>query len=248
MKGSDTTHSIRTIPREQVLPRTVDFLFVREYNTYSMIEPTNRIKFGVQGAFFMIRPSQERFDDLIKVLESTTFTSKLGWNSMGFGGYWGSAQIQGFLSYYYHALDNLTSAVELDPCRYNTLGFDKRYLVEPNLTHLCRTGEATCEDCSATPLEEVYLAHLSLCKKPWWCPTLYRKNAPLCSKFYSKWFEFRRKVDLELFGHNRSGEPSDNQHSQLSLRYCTGEGKESYRSIVLERPEWFLSNSSERTL
>jgi hypothetical protein len=245
LKGSNSTHSIRTIPRDQVIPRTVDFLFVREYNTYSMIEPTNRIKFGVQGAFFLLRPSQERFDDLIRVLLTTTYTSKLGWNLMGFGGYWGSAQIQGFLSYYYYALDNLASAVELDPCRYNTLGFDKRYLVEPNLTHLCRTGEATCEDCSATPFDEIYVAHLSLCKKPWWCPLLDRKKLPLCTQFYSKWFEFRRQIDQQLFGRDLSGDSANNKYSQLSLGYCTGEGKSAYRSIASERSALFLTNSTE---
>ena len=230
LKGSDSHVSIRTIPANDVLPQKVDFMFVREYNTYNPNFPTNRFKNGIQGAFFLARPSQERFDDMLRVLHNADFDRVLGWDSLGYGGYWGHAQIQGFLSYFYVVADNLTTAVELDPCRYNTLGHNLRYLREPNLTSTCRTSEATCEDCSATPWEEIYVAHLSLCKKPWWCPNrLIRESVPLCARFYAKWFEIRKQVDQKLFG--ASVQITDNEYSQKSLGYCTGMGKAAYRPV-----------------
>jgi hypothetical protein len=156
--------SIRNIPLNQTRPDQVDFLFVREYKTFNRARPYNPRKNGVQGAFFAVRPSHERFEDLLAVLQNATFVrNEAGWGEDNFGDYWGAAQIQGFLSYYYYRFS--LSGIELDHCRYNTLGQDIRYL--PKTNGSCRTGGAVCEDCSVIPMREVVLGHLSRCLKPW---------------------------------------------------------------------------------
>ncbi len=75
----------------------VDFLFTRDYN---MVNPGKLQihQIGVQGGFLAVRPSQEDFDKLLGViLSGGDFTGGSGWGgpSLHFGGYYGSATIQG---------------------------------------------------------------------------------------------------------------------------------------------------------
>lgn len=248
------TNDIRTIPANQTVSPNVDFLFVREYKTFNPSEPTNRIKNGIQGAFFVVRPSQERFQHLIQILKDTPyFFDNRGWNAERFGGYWGSAQIQGFLSYYYARHATNGEGVELDPCRYNTLGFDLRYLpleallFAKNLkiksapvtdamlnNHTCRTGEAVCEDCSITNPDEVFVVHLSRCYKPWWCRAyIYDPETTVCDAAMKVWFDLRGKVDDKL-GNERPEWPQSPYYAyNVTQGYCQKRGKDGYVHLRL---------------
>jgi hypothetical protein len=239
---------LRTIPSSQQVSADVDFLFVREYKTFNPSEPTNRVKNGIQGAFFVVRPSQERFQHLIQVLTETTYyKGNRGWNGERFGGYWGSAQIQGFLSYYY-ARHAVNCGVELDPCRYNTLGFDLRYLpvdalvaskIPLNSTslnnHTCRTGEMECEDCSTTNTDDILVAHLSRCYKPWWCRLyLHNPESPVCDAAMKVWFKLRGHVD-DRFGIARPTIPKSMYMYMFKVThgYCQKRGKVGYVHLQL---------------
>jgi hypothetical protein len=238
---------LRTIPPSQQISADVDFLFVREYKTFNPSEPTNRIKNGIQGAFFVVRPSQERFHHLIQILTETKYYGgQRGWNGERFGGYWGSAQIQGFLSYYY-ARHAVNCGVELDPCRYNTLGFDLRYLpvealVESKIplnstslnNHTCRTGEIECEDCSTTNTDEILVAHLSRCYKPWWCRAyLHTPESPVCDAAMKVWFKLRGDVD-DRFGIGRPKIPESMYYMfKMTHGYCQKRGKVGYVHLQL---------------
>jgi hypothetical protein len=79
------------------------------------------------------------------------------------------------------------------------------------------------------------VAHLSLCKKPFWCPNrLIKERVPLCGLFYAKWFFLRRQVDRRLFGEEIDQETNsdiDNEYVRVSLGFCSGTGKEAYRPL-----------------
>ena len=140
LREASSKYTLRTIPSSYSIPDEVDFLYTRDYNTVNKNDPTNRLKNGVQGAFFVVKPSTTRFEDLLRVVKTTDFDRSKGWNRSGFGGYWGSAQIQGLFSYYYFLHPETTA--ELHHCWYNTLGIDMRYLKGSNDT-ICRTGETS---------------------------------------------------------------------------------------------------------
>lgn len=230
------TTKLRTIPKSYRIPRKVDLLYTREYNTHNKRDPTNRLKNGVQGAFFVLQPNMTRYEDLLHVLKTTPFDMlEKGWNRSGFGGYWGSAQIQGLFSYYYYL--HPETIVELDHCRYNTLGTDLRYLEDSNQT--CRTGEMECEDCSTTPLEEIYLGHLSSCLKPWWCQHAIWRKTPVCRALTQQWFEFRRSVQdkyqLPQPPHNLTARTEvEKRFIKKTFGFCQGENKEKY--VLLQLP------------
>jgi hypothetical protein len=73
----------------------VDFLFTREYKTPNLIEPFNKSKYGIQGGFFTIRPNVTWFHEMLSILKSAHYTFASGWGHAAYGGYWGSAQVQG---------------------------------------------------------------------------------------------------------------------------------------------------------
>lgn len=73
----------------------LDFVFTREYKTPNLIEPFNKSKYGIQGGFFIVRPNVTWFHEMISILKSAHYTVSSGWGLAGYGGYWGSAQIQG---------------------------------------------------------------------------------------------------------------------------------------------------------
>jgi hypothetical protein len=206
-----------TIPAIHSLPSNADFVFVREYKTYNRGDPTNPKKYGIQGAFFAVRPNRERFQDMIVKLKTATFiTGNAGWGGQSFGGYWGAAQIQGFLSYYYFHF--ASTGIELDHCRYNTLGHDLRYLPDTNGT--CRTGQDVCEDCSLVPLGQVIVGHLSRCLKPWWCRAIiYKPETPLCGDMVRYWFDLRGKVDDRL-GIKRPATNHPSLFHEVAHGYC----------------------------
>jgi hypothetical protein len=194
-------HKIKTIPSDLVIPEVVDFFFTREYNTPPSIT-TDRTKFGVQGAFFISKPNITLFDEMVALLKVSKFKYTLGWDHRLYGGYYGSAQVQGFLSYVYGEIYP-DRAVELNPCHYNTLAtptttFEGSVICQNNksVCSWCRTNESVCEDCSLTPFNDIRMAHLSKCHKPWKCPRTFHK--PLCKNVLRQWYSMRHAMESQM--------------------------------------------------
>lgn len=152
-------HSLATMGNVP-LPSAIDFVYTRDYLQRSRMT-RNPKRFGVQGGFFVAKPSKERMDEMVKTILKGDYERGTGWAKMQYGGYWGSPQIQGFLSYFYGEI-RPEHAVELNRCLYNTMVDDP-----PEADGRCRTGEETCEDCRETPLENMINVHLTTCWKPW---------------------------------------------------------------------------------
>jgi alpha-N-acetylglucosamine transferase len=99
------------------IPNLADFYFTRDYlqNSRFTDDPTT---FGVQGGFFAVKPNMTMYDELTsRLMNKETYDQRKGWSNKGHTGYWGAAQIQGYLSYVYkhHYPDR---AVELNRVSY----------------------------------------------------------------------------------------------------------------------------------
>ncbi|KAI2491320.1 hypothetical protein MHU86_23229 [Fragilaria crotonensis] len=157
---SNSTLQIHPHNPDEPLPSQIDFLFTRDYHQQSTIT-TDPKRYGVQGGFFIVRPSLAVLDDMKSLLLKGEYSTQMGWGRAYHGGYWGAPQVQGFLSYYYTVL-HPEHAVELNRCLYNTM------LDNPmDRSGKCRTGEEVCQDCRQVALSDMFSIHLTLCWKPW---------------------------------------------------------------------------------
>lgn len=180
----------------------INFMFTRDYAMGSTIISSNETdrhqittKWGVQGGFFVVEPSQWTLAQIIRTVMAGQYSPVKGWSREGYGGYWGAAQIQGLLSYIYRPVNSARNgAVELNRCIYNNM-HDPMYFQTGRYKGKCTTWEETCaNDCRSIPFEKVKLAHLTMCTKPWNCEK-YDPGLGLCDQMLQRWFETR--LDLE---------------------------------------------------
>ena len=193
----------------------VHFMFTRDYLQGSTIS-FNTSKWGVQGGMFVVKPSHDQFEAIVRVVEKGQYTPLHGWGGQLFGGYWGAAQIQGLLSYVYS--DN-PSAVELNRCVYNNM-HDHMYFEVGRRKGYCTTLQPNCtNNCRKIPFEDIKLAHLTQCTKPWTC-SVYSDGFGLCTKFFDRWFQLRQELEQEWF--NFHFEPPEEQFwfYNVSRGYC----------------------------
>lgn len=199
---------------DEGLPDKVDFFYTRDYLQQSHLHK-DPSKYAVQGGFFIVRPNSTRFEEIVKVVLKGDYHDRLGWGSKQYGGFWGSAQIQGLLSYFYGEF-HPEGAVELNRCIYNNMvddPYDKK--------GKCRTGQDLCEDCRKTPLSEMKTVHITMCLKPWTCPRLREATFPeVCKEVHKKWFEIRQSLE-KSWGIEA---PTDGWYFERTLGYCTKKG------------------------
>lgn len=191
------------------LPPKIDFFFTRDYHQRSKIT-TDPSKYGVQGGFFVARPDLHLFQELRDSIERGNYTAEGGWTGNLYGGYWGSSQIQGFLSYFYGSVRSF-SAVELNRCIFNSMTDD-----DPIFDGKCRTGEIKCEDCRLTPLSEVVSFHMTTCWKPWQCPKISKPHPVTCNDVHLAWFKLRQSLEIEW----GIDVPKDGWWFKRTLGYC----------------------------
>lgn len=190
----------------------MDALYTRDYGMAHKDDKLSRI--GVQGGFWMVRPNLDVFRELCDiVLDGADFEEGYGWGGRGLGKSWyyGAAQIQGLLSYYYssvHPSSSSSAAVEVNRCYINTMSdepnrdicsnetiatvnsiSDHREAAKLNATH---QPYHYCQDCSQTPLSEIYSAHFTKCQKPYHCRSL---ESILCLKLHYRWHEIRDNLE-----------------------------------------------------
>lgn len=182
------------------------------------------------------------------ILGGHNYTKEWGWGGPQSGlpqsHYYGVAQIQGLVSYYYSFV-RPGSSVELNKCSYNNM-VDKPRLACPTTsdTDALSTSPSAggpCQDCRKTPLSQVRSIHLTLCQKPWWCPLWIKE--PLCSKFHYEWHRVRHDFQVK---HNlsplqrRKGSNMEMDSAQVSdmehvlgafSHHCRRQGSKGYRPI-----------------
>ena len=214
------------------------FFFTRDYHQQSSVSQ-NPKHYGVQGGFFIVRPNLTMFQELQRILHEDVKSLKIkrkGWNSLGYGGYWGSTQIQGYLSFVYGEYWP-SQALELNRCYFNTMiADDPHYEIKEkksktaahNSTSLimkqrCRTEEPICEDCRTTDWSNIYIVHLTTCRKPWECPYLRTPTQPiLCRAAHKAWFETRRQLEQTMNGAAELAKRNPNAYrKEWTLGYCS---------------------------
>ena len=146
-----------------------------------------------------------------------------GWGGK-YGWAFGGAQIQGICAYYY-GMVHPERGVELDRCKVNSMVDNPRF----EGSGRCRDGRETCDDCRATPLEDVLSVHFTLCGKPWECRTDWdAESRDLCSRLHGEWFRIRRS-----FEESRTDVDEDQRllpdlggafRPETYFGYCTGPG------------------------
>jgi hypothetical protein len=206
------------------LPTKIDFFFTRDYKQQSTItkDPS---KYGVQGGFFVARPDMSLLQELLDTIIVGNYTKHNGWGALFYGGYWGSAQIQGFLSYFYGHV-RPSASVELNRCLYNSMTDDN-----PLYKGKCRTGQQSCEDCRLTPVSDVFSVHMTTCWKPWQCPKIKKPHPDTCNDVHLGWFQIRQSLEIEW----GTQVPTDGWWFERTLGYChRPEGTKTRQYIPLQ--------------
>jgi hypothetical protein len=224
----------------------VNAFFTRDY---PMINPGRQIKhIGMQGGFFVVRPDQKVFNELCSIIMAGHFVPGPGWGGkkLGYGGYFGAAQIQGLVPYFYGHFHPNTS-IELNRCNYNQMADPPRH----EKKKVCLTGEENCQDCRDSNMQDIYSAHFTLCQKPWWCPSPDQqwlaeevwkgRQGELCMNLHHEWHRIRDDLEQTWQIAARPNQGFTN-HSSNTTRNSFGHcqkgkgGRFGYKYISLELP------------
>lgn len=249
LSSNASEHQLPTMFGKPLPPR-IEIYYTRDYLQRSIIAKKSS-HYGVQGGFFVVRPNQELFQQLVDVVLEGDYERGTGWGKKRYGGFWGAAQIQGFLSYFFGEI-RPQGAVELNRCIYNSMIDD-----DPMYKDTCRTGEETCEDCRERPLDEIKTVHLTTCWKPWHvstflsplfnseksfpsqpglrarkCPTLNKPHPPRCKEVHRAWFDFRQSLERS-WGYEV---PTEGWWFKRTLGYCTKRNSKKRYYLQLQLP------------
>eukprot|EP00566_Odontella_aurita_P014977 CAMPEP_0113536520 /NCGR_PEP_ID=MMETSP0015_2-20120614/6304_1 /TAXON_ID=2838 /ORGANISM="Odontella" /LENGTH=340 /DNA_ID=CAMNT_0000435889 /DNA_START=616 /DNA_END=1638 /DNA_ORIENTATION=- /assembly_acc=CAM_ASM_000160 len=226
----------------QNIPNVVDAYFARDYMG---VYWGGRKPVGVHGGFFVVRPSDAAFTELVDVVREGNYTLQDGWARSGHGRCHGGETIQGLLPYYYDILHPGT-AIELNRCIYNAVVDNPR-----DRKGNCIAGQDpnNCEDCRKAPLGHIKLAHFTYCQKPWLCRDLDgpinwtsdnqtdRSAIRLCMGMQRAWFLMRKRLDeytLRLQNISSDGSQRGVKSKTGSFKpeqflgYCSNVGKKGY--------------------
>ena len=177
---------------ESQLPRRIDAYFTRDYNMLSYAGYRKPIETSIQGGFMVVRPNKTVFQEYLDIILEGVYEPGYGWGApeLQFGGTYGSAQIQGLVSFFY-GHKHPGTAVELNRCIYNTM-VDKP--TDKDGKCLAPRADGYCEDCRLTNISDVISTHYTVCQKPWWC-TLGKQD--LCHDTHHAWFQARWELEME---------------------------------------------------
>lgn len=198
-------------------PENIEAFITRDYQ---QVIPGDKLPL-FQAGFMVVKPNQEVFDELVKVILKGDFkegfSTKSGWGGMGYAAKVGSKAMQGLIAYYYDVLRPGVS-VELHGCRYNWMGGDVFYRGVPSFNPRqypekvgkCRNGAEECEDCQKTDFSEIGSVHYTNCRKPWNCigikweqgqsktaQGIDERNTQFdkCMEIVGKWHELRTQME-----------------------------------------------------
>jgi hypothetical protein len=228
-------HAVKHIPLamwNKTVTHSVTSMFTRDYPAG---HPGLDIRqFGMQGGFWMVKPDLNVFEELLELIRQGQFTVGAGWGTKEYyySGFYGAAQIQGLLQYYYGEF-HPDKYVELNRCYINQMVDDPH---DSRFNNTCYTHQDPCPDCRTTPVSEVYSAHFTFCQKPWWCPSWHTANneskhhdyrqAPLCQDLHHVWHKMRFLLE-QSWGLNVSLPEHANDRSyadDYTYGYCHHKG------------------------
>ena len=164
----------------------INAFITRDYIQGNPHMPRDADRFAIQGGFFVVKPSRDVLMEMIAIIRRGNYTHQTGWEGSKIGNFYGAAQIQGFLAYYYSVV-HPENVVELNRCRYNTMVYD-----EP------KSACPACEDCRTTPLDQIKSVHFTTCQKPWACKLPdFGKPPEMCRHVQHLWFQLRRDLEMK---------------------------------------------------
>ncbi|EGD74265.1 hypothetical protein PTSG_06274 [Salpingoeca rosetta] len=179
----DQYDKVLVVDSDTFFTKSIDHLFTPDVDMVF----TNGPKSHVNGGMQVIRPNKRTFLDMRnRIIAPNAYHRETGWYNHGFipPDQYGSATLQGFLTYYFTAVN--TNVLQVPRCLYN-YQFD----------HL---SVAETSDCDA-----VYMFHFTACPKPvtktvaQFRVIMRRKNKPpICECAFMRYKEFQRKVMEEL--------------------------------------------------
>jgi len=204
----------------------IDAFYTNDYTT----SPPFRNEVGIQSGLIVVKPSQDRFDELIEIIKQGNYFRHWGWDGSGYGGFLDSMCTKGLLGFYFSKIHPKTS-MELDRCVYNTVGDSPKSLVEGE--HLCRDSRETCEDCRNKKLVDLKTVNLSICRKPWQCHLHPEDNEyfAFCREVMVEWFKVREQVENgwedNVDGYTKSS-GEGNYHPLYFRHSCDSKGEKGY--------------------
>jgi hypothetical protein len=219
--------TLKTIP--------ITSYFVRDYNLIKSDVNIPPPRVNIQGGFWIVQPNQAVFEEFCDILRhGHGYTQASGWGGPQLppSHYYGVAQIQGLVSYYYGYV-RPGSSVELNKCFYNNM------VDNPTKRQACKESTSgPCQDCRHTPISQIRSIHLTLCQKPWWCPLWIEE--PQCSKFHYEWHRIREDFEAKMRSTSLSltrdlPNPVNTADMKDVLgrfpRHCTRKGSKGYKPI-----------------
>ena len=151
-------------PKDRQWTGRIEAMFTRDY---PMSKPGREVAHvGMQGGFFIVRPNQTAFDELVHLIRQGNF--KAGWYAdtrdggrVKYPGFYGAAMIQGLIGFYYGHY-HPGQVVELNRCYHNNMADKPR---DSNLKCFSPVDDR-CMDCRLKKITDVYSVHFTFCQKP----------------------------------------------------------------------------------
>jgi len=236
----NTTKRLPDAMWNKTVEHPINAFFTRDYPLSPTIKPADKV--GMQGGFLVVRPDMDVYEKYRQIIHNGEFVPGEGWGGkkLHYGGFYGAAQIQGVVPYFYGEYQPNTY-VELNRCYYNQM-VDNPY-VEKNGKTRCATGEEKCQDCRETDVADIYLAHFTFCQKPWKCSNTKTdafvrhywqgRQAELCMALHHEWHRVRYDLE-ESWGTAKPIERSASFGTSDIISYYYGHCKGGRTYIPLE--------------
>eukprot|EP00977_Amphora_coffeiformis_P002024 scaffold381_cov178-Amphora_coffeaeformis.AAC.13 len=213
-------------PNDRRWKGRIEAMFTRDY---PMSQPGREVaQVGMQGGFFIVRPNQTAFDELVHLVRQGNFNA--GWYAhtpdgerVKYPGFYGAAMIQGLIGFYYGHY-HPGQVVELNRCYHNNMADRPR----ASNSKCFSPVDDDCMDCRHKKITDIYSVHFTFCQKPWTCPNLTEfgpTTGKMCKEFHEAWhrvrhdFEQSRGVakDYEAGDHSFGHCPMANQYVAMEL-------------------------------
>jgi hypothetical protein len=222
-----------TITNTPELPKQVDLLFTRDF---SMLTQDHWLA-SISMSFLPLRPSNDTFNQLTNIYQSTPYDSKYGWDHKGYVDFAGSMTTKGLLMYFYSELYP-ERKLELHRCIYNNLA-DVPYIAEKQgARDQCRDVKEqkkdqngavqSCTDCRAKPWGDIAVSNFENCQPPWTCPyvkevqdlPLVQPTLAMCRRMHHSWFALRKVVEDTFLLPKERANSTGTFYPEIFMGYC----------------------------